>query len=104
MESTIPLLPCKSLEETLTFYRALSFEVTHEQTTPYLYGAVRRGEVDLHFARSATMSRRRSMGGLRKICRGWRRRLRTLSFYLTPMPMMPQPPKPWMWRLDGTSR
>jgi hypothetical protein len=50
-EATIPLLPCTALGETLDFYRTLGFEVTHEQTEPYLYGAVRRGGVELHFAR-----------------------------------------------------
>jgi hypothetical protein len=48
-ETIVPLLPCAALEETLEFYRALGFEVTHEQTTPYVYGAVRRGGIDLHF-------------------------------------------------------
>lgn len=50
METTIPVFPCNSLDETLEFYRALGFTVTHEQTKPYLYGAVQRGEVELHFA------------------------------------------------------
>jgi hypothetical protein len=48
-DSVIPMLPCVSLEETLGFYRALGFEVTHEQTWPYTYGAVSRNGVDLHF-------------------------------------------------------
>jgi catechol 2,3-dioxygenase-like lactoylglutathione lyase family enzyme len=50
-ETTIPLFPCHSLAETIEFYRALGFVVTHEQTQPYLYGAVKRGDVELHFAR-----------------------------------------------------
>ena len=45
----VPVLPCESLDESLTFYRALGFEVTYEQTTPYVYGAVRWGGVDLNF-------------------------------------------------------
>jgi len=49
-ETVIPLLPCNALAETLEFYRTLGFSVTHEQTEPYLYGAVRRGNVELHFA------------------------------------------------------
>jgi hypothetical protein len=45
MEShATPLFPCVSLDETLAFYRALGFEVTHEQSDPYVYGAVRRGD------------------------------------------------------------
>src|SRR5215207_6832228 len=49
-ESTIPLFPCKSLAETLTFYRALGFMVTHEQQEPYVYAAIQRNDVQLHFA------------------------------------------------------
>lgn len=51
METTIPLFPCGSLDETLAFYQALSFEVTYKQDEPYPYGAVRLGEVELHFSR-----------------------------------------------------
>jgi hypothetical protein len=48
-EMTIPVLPCVSLPEILDFYRLLGFEVTHKQTAPYAYGAVRRGDIHLHF-------------------------------------------------------
>ncbi|WP_338079896.1 glyoxalase [Antrihabitans stalactiti] len=48
-ETAIPMLPCADLDETLAFYKTLGFEVTYEQTKPYLYGAVRRGSFDLHF-------------------------------------------------------
>lgn len=48
-ESTLPLFPCRSLVDTLDFYRALGFEITSEQTEPYPYGSVRRGGVELHF-------------------------------------------------------
>lgn len=51
MEKTIPVFPCRKLAETLDFYRVLGFTVTHEQMEPYLYGAVQRGAVELHFAR-----------------------------------------------------
>ena len=50
-ETTIPLHPCVSLDETLTFYLTLGSEVTHEQTTSYMDGAVQRGGVMLHFHR-----------------------------------------------------
>jgi hypothetical protein len=46
---TIPILPCISLNDTLTFYRALGFDVTYQQTRPYVYAATRRGGVNLHF-------------------------------------------------------
>ncbi|WNG41553.1 hypothetical protein F0U61_53640 [Archangium violaceum] len=47
--STIPLLPCVSLDETLDFYRALGFEVTYRQTAPNPYAVVRRQDFELHF-------------------------------------------------------
>jgi len=49
-ESTIPLLPCSSLAGMLEFYQALGFAVTYQQESPYLYAAVQRGEIALHFA------------------------------------------------------
>ncbi|MEU0240177.1 glyoxalase [Nocardiopsis sp. NPDC006198] len=51
-ETTVPVLPCVSAEETLAFYRALGFEVTYEQTRPYLYLAFRWSGFDLHFGRA----------------------------------------------------
>lgn len=47
--TTIPVLPCVSMPETLAFYGALGFEVTHQQTAPNVYAATRRGDVHLHF-------------------------------------------------------
>ena len=47
--TSIPLLPCNSLEETLPFWQALGFEVTHRQKSPSIYGVVRRGNYELHF-------------------------------------------------------
>lgn len=49
MEVAIPCLPCVSLTETLDFYRALGFEVTYQQTSPYVWAATKRGGFDLHF-------------------------------------------------------
>ena len=49
-ETVIPLLPCASYEATITFYEALGFTVTHAQQEPYLYIAVRRNAVELHFS------------------------------------------------------
>lgn len=51
-ETTVPVLPCVSAEATLEFYRALGFEVTHEQTRPYLYLALRWSGFDLHYGRA----------------------------------------------------
>lgn len=47
--TTIPVLPCISMPETLKFYQALGFEVTHRQTSPNVYAATHRGDVNLHF-------------------------------------------------------
>ncbi|MEQ8673199.1 MAG: hypothetical protein RLP44_28010 [Aggregatilineales bacterium] len=55
MESTVPVFPCQSLTPVLEFYQTLGFEVEHQQESPYLYGAVRRGEVILHFSRLSVM-------------------------------------------------
>lgn len=60
-ESTIPLFPCKSLQETLDFYQTLGFEVTYQQDDPYLYASVRRGSVELHFSKLATWHTRNSV-------------------------------------------
>lgn len=54
METMIPLFKCGSLEVTLNFYQALGFEVTYRQDEPYLYAAVSRGAMNLHFAKRAT--------------------------------------------------
>jgi catechol 2,3-dioxygenase-like lactoylglutathione lyase family enzyme len=50
-ESSVPLFPCRSLDETLDFYRTLGFEITYQQEDPYLYAVIRRGGVDLHFSK-----------------------------------------------------
>lgn len=47
--TTIPVLPCISLAETVTFYGALGYQVTHRQTSPNVYLATRRGDIHLHF-------------------------------------------------------
>ncbi|WP_410817212.1 glyoxalase [Micromonospora sp. 050-3] len=48
-ETTVPLLHCPAPEETLAFWRALGFEVTYEQTRPYVYLAFRWSGFDLHY-------------------------------------------------------
>lgn len=49
IEKTIPVLPCRSIIETLKFYRALGFEVTYQQEQPSGYAVVQRGDVRLDF-------------------------------------------------------
>jgi catechol 2,3-dioxygenase-like lactoylglutathione lyase family enzyme len=48
-ETVIPLLPCRSIEEMLTFYTQLGFTVTYRQKAPNVYAAVRWSRVELHF-------------------------------------------------------
>ncbi|MFY0569872.1 glyoxalase superfamily protein [Archangium lansingense] len=48
-ETTIPILPCVAINETLAFYEALGFDVTYRQASPNVYAVVRRGGVELHF-------------------------------------------------------
>lgn len=46
---TIPILPCESIEETLTFWESLGFRITYKQIRPYQYGVIERGGYQLHF-------------------------------------------------------
>jgi catechol 2,3-dioxygenase-like lactoylglutathione lyase family enzyme len=48
-ETTIPLLPCRSIDETSEFYRMLGFELTHHQTRPNPYIVLARDDWELHF-------------------------------------------------------
>ena len=48
-ERTIPILPCRSIDENLGFYRALGFQVTFQQDRPNAYAVVARGDIELHF-------------------------------------------------------
>jgi catechol 2,3-dioxygenase-like lactoylglutathione lyase family enzyme len=48
-ETTIPILPCASINDMLTFYTALGFEITYQQARPNAYACVRRGSIELHF-------------------------------------------------------
>ncbi|MED1723977.1 VOC family protein [Brevibacillus parabrevis] len=46
---TIPIFPCRSIDEQLEFYQALGFELTYRQAKPNLYACVRHRIVELHF-------------------------------------------------------
>ncbi|MGB2568829.1 bleomycin resistance protein [Micromonospora citrea] len=48
-ETMIPILPTRSINDTLHFYRALGFEVTYRQERPNTYASIRRGGIELHF-------------------------------------------------------
>lgn len=51
-ETTVPLLPCTSLEETEEFYLALGFTQTYRMTRPYLYLVFEWRGIALHFSRA----------------------------------------------------
>lgn len=51
----VPIFPCVSLKDTLTFYVALGFRVTAEQHAPYVYGGVAYEDIELHFHSSKTL-------------------------------------------------
>ncbi|WP_262287185.1 VOC family protein [Micromonospora sp. MA102] len=48
-ETTIPLLPCRSLDDVAPFYQALGFRVGHRQARPNPYLALHREDLHLHF-------------------------------------------------------
>jgi hypothetical protein len=48
-ERTIPILPCRSIDEVLAFYEAIGFEVTYRQQSPNTYAIVQRGGIELQF-------------------------------------------------------
>lgn len=48
-ETTVPLMPCASVGETLGFYEPLGFEVTYKQSKPYVYLALQWSGFQLHF-------------------------------------------------------
>lgn len=48
-ETTVPLMLCASVDETLAFYEVLGFEATYKQSKPYVYLALRWSGFQLHF-------------------------------------------------------
>ncbi|MET4428153.1 glyoxalase [Mycolicibacterium sp. 624] len=52
-ETTIPMLPCVTVDDTVEFYEALGFDVTRRQHRPYLYMAFLLGGVELNFKDAA---------------------------------------------------
>ncbi len=49
VERSIPILPCRSIDDQLAFYEAIGFEVTYRQKAPNVFAAVRRGPIELQF-------------------------------------------------------
>ena len=48
-EYAVPVLPSKDLEETLSFYSRLGFELLGEPIEKYRYLIIGRGSIELHF-------------------------------------------------------
>jgi hypothetical protein len=48
-ETTVPLMPCVSLEATLAFYEVLGFKTIYKQSRPYVYLALEWSGFQLHF-------------------------------------------------------
>jgi hypothetical protein len=48
-EITVPLLPCRSIDEIVEFYEMLGFERTYYQVQPNPYVALQREGINLHF-------------------------------------------------------
>ncbi len=48
-ETTVPALPCRSIDEIEEFYTALGFTRTYHQVRPNPYLALRREDIHLHF-------------------------------------------------------
>lgn len=48
-ETTIPILPCRTIQPVLDFYTALGFAVTFQQSSPNPYAVVELGGIQLHF-------------------------------------------------------
>jgi catechol 2,3-dioxygenase-like lactoylglutathione lyase family enzyme len=48
-ERTIPILPCRSIDDVLAFYEALGFAVTYRQERPNTYAVVARGAIEVQF-------------------------------------------------------
>ncbi len=47
---TVPILPCREIDDVVPFYEALGFAVTYRQTRPNPHAVLSRGEgLDLHF-------------------------------------------------------
>lgn len=48
-EITVPILPCRSIDDQIDFYTTLGFEITYRQERPNTYAVVQRGGIVLHF-------------------------------------------------------
>ncbi|MFG2050023.1 VOC family protein [Micromonospora sp. NPDC048935] len=61
-EVTVPLLPCASIDDIVTFYEVLGFHTTYQQRKPNPYVALRRDDLHLHFFEMAGFDPEQSYG------------------------------------------
>jgi hypothetical protein len=61
-EVTVPLLPCASIDDIETFYRALGFSTTYKQRKPNPCVALRREDLNLQFFEMAGFDAEQSYG------------------------------------------
>jgi len=45
----LPILPCRSIDDQISFYESPGFEVTYRQKAPNVFAAIRRGAIELQF-------------------------------------------------------
>ncbi len=63
-ERTIPILPCRLLDDVLPFYEALAFEVTYRQARPNPYAVVSLDDIELRFCEPPEFDPERSYGSV----------------------------------------
>jgi hypothetical protein len=63
-ELTIPILPCRRLDDVLPFYEALGFEIAYRQERPNPYAVVRREDIWLHFCQPDGFDPEQSYGSV----------------------------------------
>ena len=61
-EVTVPLLPCASIDDIVTFYGVLGFNTTYKQRKPNPYVALQREDLHLHFFEIAGFDPEQSYG------------------------------------------
>jgi hypothetical protein len=61
---TIPILPCRELDDVVPFYQAIGFEVTYRQARPNPYLCLSRSGFDLHFFSVETFEPEKSLGNV----------------------------------------
>ncbi len=63
-EVTIPILPCRDLDDAVAFYEALGFARTYRQTRPNPYAVVAREDIQIHLFGLEDFDPERSTGNV----------------------------------------